>query len=156
MSHKELNVRQYMFPDSECRQTVHTHRHAHRNTALSLLERRRNFEAGLEVISYRQHRERKCADTIGTVPVPWAGHCQYEYCATANGAHAIFTIGHPKKILPPTFFREASCFHPSMQWTPVAAYRRIARECYRRSSVQRCRVCLSAMVTNVSHIHKSG
>jgi len=22
------------------------------------------------------HRERKCADTIGTVPVPWAGHFQ--------------------------------------------------------------------------------
>jgi len=22
------------------------------------------------------HTERKCADTIGTVPVPWAGHSQ--------------------------------------------------------------------------------
>ena len=25
---------------------------------------------------WSRHRERKCADTIGTVPVPWAGHFQ--------------------------------------------------------------------------------
>ena len=26
--------------------------------------------------AYRRYGERKCADTVGTVPVPWAGHFQ--------------------------------------------------------------------------------
>jgi len=28
------------------------------------------------VVNTVMYRERKCADTIGTVPVPWAGHFQ--------------------------------------------------------------------------------
>jgi len=28
----------------------------------------------IEVMEFEPNKERKCADTIGTVPVPWAGH----------------------------------------------------------------------------------
>jgi len=35
-----------------------------------------NVSADSAVMSYCGCRERKCADTIGTVPVPWAGHFQ--------------------------------------------------------------------------------
>ena len=50
---------------------------------------------------------------------------QYDYCATAH--LYFFTIRHQKEIptqfaiflLPPNFFKEASCFHLIMQWTPL-------------------------------------
>ena len=32
----------------------------------------------------RRHRERKCADTIGTVLVPWAGHFQLAKTTTTT------------------------------------------------------------------------
>ena len=32
-------------------------------------------DAARQLLSTR-YKERKCADTIGTVPVPWAGHFQ--------------------------------------------------------------------------------
>jgi len=31
-----------------------------------------------------------------------------------------YLVDHQKKILPP-FFQEASCFHLSMEWTPLTA-----------------------------------
>jgi len=48
----------------------------------------------LEWMSVSLHRERKCADTIGTVPVPWAGHFpmpKYKY---------IFQTKYTEAILP--------------------------------------------------------
>jgi len=33
-------------------------------------------DAALSVTAFWRHREWKCTDTIGTVPVPWAGHFQ--------------------------------------------------------------------------------
>jgi len=37
------------------------------------------------------NREWKCADTTGTVPVPWAGHFQYEYLSQINYTEAILS-----------------------------------------------------------------
>jgi len=34
------------------------------------------FKTKLFDMAYNEHRERKCADKIGTVPVPWSGHFQ--------------------------------------------------------------------------------
>jgi len=46
-----------------------------------------------------------------------------------DGAPVIFRIRHQKKLLPLNFFQEASCFHQSMEWTPLRTGNKTASFC---------------------------
>jgi len=57
--------------------------------------------ASRAVCSQWMHRERKCADTIGTVPVPWAGHFQCQISIYfSNKIHgSIFIKQHSETVM---------------------------------------------------------
>jgi len=58
-----------------------------------------NVSADSAVMSYCGCRERKCADTIGTVPVPWAGHFQCKNIFLTKIYESSFIKQHSETVI---------------------------------------------------------